>query len=365
MPDVRYSRSEEAFILTGGARIARDDGGIYFAALESVSALRLSDLRHAFAQRLKDVREESENLLIAPVSLSAFDIDASIAMNVFLEVGAEVVHVGFEAFLQRDSWTEEIISDALAPAARRAGATIDTVTLDTAMPSVSSVVTFPTASPSRPPELFASVRCEIRTRGVRVGRAIEIGEALCLLLETLDSDGVTARAAFEWIRLGHPELLIDQYESDVLEVKTQPYDLTRVEGKVEFAEAIAALANGSATAVVIVGMKTVKDFDGDRIKKVTPIRFSGKDKQAWRQMLNARIFPSPEGLEWAVGRVDSDRAVIAILVPRQEDVKKPFLVQGTMVGRKYRSTYISIPRRTHDGTRSASAEWIHARMTGG
>lgn len=365
VPKLRYSRRDETFITPAGALIEMDDGGMYFAALETVSPLRLSELRAAFARRLNDTGAESERLLVSPVAETAFDVDVSIALPVFLEASTGRVYVGIEAFLERATWTEDLICEALEPAARRAGLVIDTVTLDTAAPSLSSVVTFPSASPSHPPEAFVNVLFEVRARGLTVGRAIQIGEALGLLLDALDSDGITARAAFEWVRLGHPELLIDQYESAFLEVKAQPYDLNQMAGKVEFAEVVAALANGSTVAVLIVGLKTVNHSVGDRITQVTPVHFTAREKQAWRQILSARIFPTPEGLEWAVAKTGADRAVVAVLVPPQDDKAKPFLVQGTMVGRKYRTTFVSIPRRTHDGTKSATAEWIHAKITSG
>lgn len=142
---------------------------------------------------------------------------------------------------------------------------------------------------------------------------------------------------------GHPQAFIGLYESSWLEVKRAPYDLSDDAHRLELAMDVAALANSESGGILVIGLATKKDRDGDRIVSVTPTKLELISPGKHRQLLDRLVYPAIAGLE--LHRVSYGTAglgILAIEVPVQPEQLKPFLVSGTLVRGKVRGGFFTL-----------------------
>jgi hypothetical protein len=208
------------------------------------------------------------------------------------------------------------------------------------------------------------IEAEFRRRDALVTGLLTLGKAIATTVGEL-ANGMDPDAVVNVIEAGFPAGLIGAKEDEWLEAKSQPWDLDTEYGKIELAQDVARLAN-AAGGVIVVGATTRK-VDGEetvtRVGGIRPDRFS---PHRARMTIDARVYPPVEGL--TVRRVpikDSDHSIGYLRVPPQDSVVQPFLVHGSIVGRKVEGSFISIVKRRGDQSLSVRAEELHQWLTAG
>ena len=201
----------------------------------------------------------------------------------------------------------------------------------------------------------------------------ELTHLLEELLRLPDEEAVAdgrARVQLDWRRActlvtdGFAGYLVGQIESRWLEVKSRGYDLDNFADEIELAQDVARFANGDGPGLLVLGFRTKSVGGLDTIQKATPIYATPKDCLRYRAALDRRIYPPIAGL-----RIECipyrGRAIVAIIVPPQDDADKPYLVHGAIVGDRHEGAFISIVRRRDEHSIPVEPSAIHAALVAG
>ncbi|HEX7611252.1 MAG TPA: ATP-binding protein, partial [Candidatus Limnocylindrales bacterium] len=205
---------------------------------------------------------------------------------------------------------------------------------------------------------------ELKRRGAMVTKLLAAAAKVAAVVEATAA-GLTPETASAVIRAGHADALIGAQENEWLEVKSAPWDLATVSGKIELAQDVARFANANG-GLLVVGATTHKQAGEDVIVRadgVRPDRLSLRRAQA---VIDARVYPPIEGIELFTGPVsDSSNVTLLISIPPQPASLKPFVVHGAIVGRKVEGEFISIVRRRGEGSIPMGYTEIHAWLVAG
>ncbi|MEX2210602.1 MAG: hypothetical protein WD689_02400 [Gaiellaceae bacterium] len=186
------------------------------------------------------------------------------------------------------------------------------------------------------------------------------------LLSAAVTGSITPSTGLALLLGGHVKALVGLYESAWLEAKRAPYNLADEAHRLELALDVAALANSESGGLLVIGLATKKDRDGDRIAKVTPTRLDLINPSRYRQHLDRLIYPAISGLELHTIRHEADGlGLLAIEVPVQPEEIRPFLVSGALIHDKLRGGYFSIPTRRSDARLPASPAEVHGLLSAG
>jgi hypothetical protein len=205
---------------------------------------------------------------------------------------------------------------------------------------------------------------ELKRRGAMVTKLLAAAAKVVAVVEAT-ATGLTPETASAVIRAGHADALIGAQENEWLEVKSAPWDLATVSGKIELAQDVARFANANG-GLLVVGATTHKQAGEDVIVRadgVRPDRLSLRQAQA---VIDARVYPPIEGIELFTGPVSgSSNVTLLISIPPQPASLKPFIVHGAIVGRKVEGEFISIVRRRGEGSIPMGYTEIHAWLVAG
>jgi hypothetical protein len=186
------------------------------------------------------------------------------------------------------------------------------------------------------------------------------------LLSAAVTGNVTPSSALALILGGHAEALVGMYENSWLEAKRAPYHLGDQVSELELALDVASLANSDSGGLLVVGLTTKRDRDGDRIAKVTPTQLGLINRRVHRQLLDRLIYPAVSALELhVVTHGSEDSGLLVIEVPSQPEQLKPFLVTGMFSAGKVRGAYFTVATRRGDARMGASAAEIHGLLAAG
>lgn len=210
-------------------------------------------------------------------------------------------------------------------------------------------------------------RIAIRRPGATVGDAVQalssLTEKCDLFLSNDQSVEAFTRAALE---AGRPDLLIGSYESRSLECKSQDFDLDDAAQRIELAQDVARFANSEVGGTLVLGLKTKKDLDGDRIVSVRPLGEMRKTAR-YHTVIDRLVYPPIDGL--TVDALPSvpggDLNIVALHVPAQNEELKPFLVTGAIVNGRVEGAFISIVRRRGEHSIPVTAAAIHSSLAAG
>lgn len=133
---------------------------------------------------------------------------------------------------------------------------------------------------------------------------------------------------------GNFDALIGQFESDWLECKGQPYNLSREDQKLELAKDISSLANANG-GLLLIGFSTSRTeaHSDDCVDAVRPFPNDLFDKKRYTQVISHWLFPQLDNLRISIFPVkaDPERSIAAIDVPRAIGADKPVLVTKTIL----------------------------------
>jgi len=111
-------------------------------------------------------------------------------------------------------------------------------------------------------------------------------------------------------------------------------------------------------------MTTRKVGSGEIINGITPVNIDGKTARRYRQVIENRVFPFPEGLSVETVAFDHGHLILITFPPQPEELK-PFLVHGAIVDGKVESAFISIVKRSGEDSIPISASQIHSTLAAG
>lgn len=209
-----------------------------------------------------------------------------------------------------------------------------------------------------------AIEAEFRRRDAFANALVDVGAAISTAVSEL-AGGADADGVVNVIEAGYPGGLIGLVEGDWLEAKSQPWNLDADFGKIELAQDVARLAN-AAGGVIVIGAATRKDDGKETIARADGIRPDLFRPHRVRMTLDARVYPSIEGIR--VGRAvikESQLAIGYVRVPRQDPGDLPFIVHGAIVGRRVEGSFITIVRRRGDQSIAVRAEEMHAWLSAG
>jgi hypothetical protein len=216
------------------------------------------------------------------------------------------------------------------------------------------------------PELgtrFCTVSFTPPSRGKTVHDLYRLARGLQEFLVVLDHGGFTMQTLPILLRAGRASMLIGREESQWLEVKSAPYDLSGDRGKIELAQDVARFANAETGGVLIVGART--RGRPEVISAICPAPLRQLSASRHRAVLDARVYPPIEGLHVEAMDYDQGRGLLIVVVPPQPEALKPFLVHGAVVRGRVEGAFISIVRRRGEGSIVTSAPAIHAMLVAG
>jgi hypothetical protein len=170
---------------------------------------------------------------------------------------------------------------------------------------------------------------------------------------------------YRLVKAGMPDALIGLAESAWLEVKSQAYDLPSFAAEIELAQDVARFANGDQSGLLALGFRTERRDGSDRIVKLALLDIPGKTVAQYKAVIERRIYPPIEGIILDLVRMQSGRAVLVIVVPKQPEAAKPFLVTGAIVDGRNEGAFISIVRRRGEESIAVTAAEIHAMLSAG
>ncbi len=343
MKHVSYDASTAALILDNGIRLQQDDSGEGFiASLSDVEDLSLTSLRHALARSAADYGASDSRLVVVDMPRSRLDDDILIDP-------VELVWVDGGMRVRRD------FASADEPAS-----------VDELLARLSPVLTprRTVVSLDREPQRdfwVVTVEMTVNTHGQAVKSAISLAtDAEALMTASVDDRSGVASL----VRAGQAHLLIGSYESDWLEVKRAPYRDEPSED-LELAKDVAALANGIG-GLLLIGLKTKKDPEGDRIQAVNECPLDPSTARRYHRVVKKHIYPTVDGL--AIDLVpgsSTDRGVMIIEVPAQADGSRPFLVHGIVRDGRVEGAYVGLPTRAGADTDFLDIKVLHGRLRAG
>jgi hypothetical protein len=133
----------------------------------------------------------------------------------------------------------------------------------------------------------------------------------------------------ELLLSGNDSRLIGLPESEHLECKVQPYDLSQDFNKRELAKDVSAFANTDG-GLIIIGAKTKKSQEnlGDEIEALRPMEQRLLDTERYHNVIQEWIYPSVENVKIQFcEQENSQKGIFIIEIPKQREELKPFLIK--------------------------------------
>jgi hypothetical protein len=173
------------------------------------------------------------------------------------------------------------------------------------------------------------------------------------------------REAYELIRLGGAANMIGMTECSWLEVKRSGYELKEHKfWQVELAQDVARFANSENGGLLIIGISSQRIDGCDTLNKLTPLVRSETRVESYSKIIDSRVYPPISNLEVQAIPM-GERELLCIVIPKQSEKLKPFLVQGAIIYGKYDEGAISISRRRGEHSIPITAREIHAMLAAG
>ena len=204
-------------------------------------------------------------------------------------------------------------------------------------------------------------------RGATLADAWRIGEDAAKLIDVVDGDEIPHSMALDLLRSGRWGVFKGRPESGWLEAKGAPYAEAnaRLAGnwRYELAKDVAAFANSPDGGIIVIGMTTADEGDGEVITGFREFDLNRVTASTYGNHVAQLVHPQVEGFE--VVRVrgeERNRGIVALMIPRQDPSNVPFLVRGTVSGGKVLGNHVLWPVRQGDRTAVLDADGLHTRL---
>jgi hypothetical protein len=313
---VRYGYDDQ-LVLADGTQIWVSDFGDFGASLEALGQASLPRLRRALATHARAWDEPEATLWLSDDAADRFDVETSSPLPYRL------VCRDADLLLEVDLWSKDRLPDdselfaGMASLLERWRAdVVDAEDRDVDYGYARSL----------------AFRMPIARR--TVNEAVALGEEILNLADVIIRGGLGPSIARELLEAGLWRLFLDMYEANWLEVKSQHYGRTTSD-ELSFANDVASFCN-AAGGLLIIGMKTRRLPEGDRIAVINECPLPRAIVRRYEQLLRRYPYPAPRGLRiQALRRRPQDEAgLLLVEIPDQPELLRPFLVRGAFTARR-------------------------------
>lgn len=196
---------------------------------------------------------------------------------------------------------------------------------------------------------------------------VEVLRSVRLLLSSGHLDLSTAEGVYLAATSGNVEILIGSPEGRHFDAKEKGYTLRSDEEKFEFSLDLASFANTDMGGVILLGVATKKDPNGqDVVDRVPGCRPGSLNLMQMTDVANSWIVPPIEGLELRLATALEGKHLCVIFVPPQPAYTQPFVVRrGTIDRGKISGSVVTVPYRTGHGKLTMSPEALHSLLVAG
>jgi predicted HTH transcriptional regulator len=142
---------------------------------------------------------------------------------------------------------------------------------------------------------------------------------------------MTRAEVLDVLATGTFDPLVGLAETIDVEFKGQPYQIADHDSqKFELAKDVSALANASG-GVIVIGVQTERDNEAsvDVAAELRPLALGLVDEQQYEGILSDMIYPRLREVQvrFHSSTADTDRGLVSVDVPPQDEVDKYFLIQ--------------------------------------
>lgn len=190
---------------------------------------------------------------------------------------------------------------------------------------------------------------------------IRLGAEIRAALLALRRGALTLQSAYDLVVGGHAGALVGAREGGWLDAKGAPYRLSEDQEAWELAKDVAAFAN-LAGGLILIPATTRVVRGVEVIDRVKTLQSSSVDEGQHRDVIAARVYPAPVGIQVAFVEDRNGRGQFFVHVPPQPESRKPFLVRGALVNGRVRAHGVTVPWRDDDLTRYDDIGTIHAAL---
>lgn len=373
-------RAGHNLTVEGHGMIHKVKHGPLVAAEAVLAAADVEALGSAVRDQRRCCAHLPETIVVGRVKPEQFDPELFEGDPVTIEVDDEGVYANLSLLVTRTGVEEAEYRTWLRPAAEPHGCMVASVRLvnehGSDFEQMASM--WPEGFEEGKEEYLALERTRPRYAQVRVapagpmtvGPLLAAGRDVLSLLTAISGGPIDVFSAANLIRAKLPHLLFGVPENEWLEVKSQPYSLQApgkeaTKAKIELAQDVARFANGEGPALLVVGLRAVKEDGREVIQDLSPANLSALSIEQHRNVIDSHVYPTVDGLTVEVVETRDGKGLLMIGVPAQAAEQKPFLVHGAVVGGRPEGTFISIVRRRGEGSIVTTASQIHAQLAVG
>lgn len=159
------------------------------------------------------------------------------------------------------------------------------------------------------------------------------------------------------------DLLVGQRESEVFDAKSAPYPLDADPGRFELAKDVAAFANTGRPAVIVVGLKTKRDQQGDWVSAPRPVPKDMLRPDRYRKVVASWVYPPPERVSFTW--YGEEKGFLVVLIPSQPAELLPFLVRRARLESGLSEEQFTLPVRDGEDTSFRDISRLHALIVAG
>jgi len=200
--------------------------------------------------------------------------------------------------------------------------------------------------------------------GATVATAWKLGDEARALLLAKEGGELKQSIALDLLCSGRWDLFRGQPESAWLEAKGAPYDHLGDNWQYELAKDVASFANSPEGGIIVIGMTTDDQGDGDTIRGYKEFELDRVRRQSYRNHIAQRVYPRVAGFD--VQRIEGPAkkgfGLAVLAIPPQPESSRPFLVQGAISRGEVLGAHVLLPVRREDDTALMDAGAFHARL---
>jgi hypothetical protein len=199
-----------------------------------------------------------------------------------------------------------------------------------------------------------------------VGSAVEFAGHAISVAESCQMGGIPAGRALALLRAGDVEGLLGAAATAVFQPLPGPLPEDEA-SRFGFASEVCAFANSVPGGLLVLGLERGTGASEGRVAAVQPFPI-GQGAERLASIVRSMVFPEPAELlveAVPVASAAPDEGLIAVSVPPQDRVLKPFLVHGTLVDRRYQAQFASIVERRGATIYAQPIAALHAQIAAG
>lgn len=329
------------------AKLWLEDSQDLCGSLESFEGLKLAELRRGIFSLDRYVSGGMHEARVIYLPGDPYEIeedpDSVLVPNVTFEVLPDRVHIVCSAISPDGFPSYEETGERLWPLLEREKLYLLSLDVDNDRRAYS----------------VAYLTAEVQGRGRTVGEAMAAGSRLLSLWEATVDGSLNLSDCLDLLNAGQPDLLLGLEENQWLEAKGEPYWMDNPEERFEFAKDVAAMANGGG-GLIVVGVGTTKRSGQDTLSKVRPIPSELVDIPRWKKLIQAHVYPPPNGMAIEEINLSDSTCVVVVSVPEQPPGVLPLLVVGSVTGNRFKGNRVSIVERSGSETLIFEPAAIHS-----